>query len=406
MRKLALKIFLIIALFPSAVLAQDLQEALVAIGDEDYRAAKLIIDSLIQTPPHDQAPEVWYYRGEIYNELANDLRGIYNNPYDTAAIYKAYDSYLKVRQLDIYHPLADSSMKELDTLFNASINTAGNFFQTALEEESKTYNQRPPSFITDLYRKALSAAQLSQKLNPDDTLGYSIAAYSALALGSYGEYIKNTESLLQVLPRSQSRRQHYKSLIAITEKRDLTQTLRILDRALEDFPNDAEFQKKRIIILEEIGSNEMQQLEDALAQAEAEPYNPINYYNLGIIYQRMKSPKEAKANYKKCIQLDPSNFDATYNLAGIIYNQAVSILKEIGKLNFTDYQRKGPPMEEEANKIFKKALPYFEKLYGLDPTNQRVLIPLYHIYKRLDDESRAEAIKSELLAVKPEYFDQ
>ncbi|NJO02127.1 MAG: tetratricopeptide repeat protein [Bacteroidia bacterium] len=168
----------------------------------------------------------------------------------------------------------------------------------------------------------------------------------------------------------------------------------VLNKALADFPNDPKFQRALINLSGKIGDDE-KLLQHAKAELQADPRDPINYFNLAIAYQRLKRLDEAIFNYKKCIELDNSNFDAHFNLGGIYYNQGVKVLqniKESKEITFTDYQKDGEALEKDANDFFIKALPHFEVCAALDPLNRKVLIPLEFIYRRLKMEEKARRV--------------
>ncbi|GAB3169592.1 hypothetical protein GCM10027291_20200 [Telluribacter humicola] len=77
---------------------------------------------------------------------------------------------------------------------------------------------------------------------------------------------------------------------------------------------------------------------------------------------KQKSVKElATSTYQKALQVDPSNYDALYNLGVFYFNEAVELKKEVDNMNMQEYQQKGKEVEGRVCGRFKKAKPYFEK---------------------------------------------
>lgn len=70
---------------------------------------------------------------------------------------------------------------------------------------------------------------------------------------------------------------------------------------------------------------------------------------------------EAMANYKKVLEVEPTNYDALYNLGVFYFNEAVQLKGEVDNMNMTEYQQRGKEVEGRVCGRFKKAKPYFEK---------------------------------------------
>ena len=91
-----MKYYILIILFPIFSLnsfSQELNEAILAFEAHELDEAKLIVDQLIAKKENHNNAKIWFYRGKIYANIANDLRGIYLK-LDTLALFKAYDSFV------------------------------------------------------------------------------------------------------------------------------------------------------------------------------------------------------------------------------------------------------------------------------------------------------------------------
>jgi tetratricopeptide (TPR) repeat protein len=407
LRKLILYFLLIISLSDSYILfAQDLPSAKQSLRLHKYEEAKLIVDALILDSLLTQSPEVWYVRGLVYTTIAGDIRGTSTNT-DTLVLQKAYESYYKCLIIN-QKPYLDSAKIGLNALHQITINSAGNYYKQAFQ---KIKTNGEITALTDtttfaLLRLAYQTADLANQIKPNDTLAYSIAAYSALYLEDYEAYNQVAEKWLSKINLPQERYKHYEGWLAVCRDKmqDPQLTLAILEKALKEFPNDSKLKVARLTLSVEANKEE-NIIELAKERIKNNPRDPQAYFNLGNVYQKFNKNAEAIVQYQKVIQLDPSNFQAMYYVGGIYYNQGVSKLQEISQITFTDYQKSGELLEEEANVPLKLALPYFEQLHALSPRSEEVLKPLYQIYKRLKMKDLAEKTKQKLILLNPTLAD-
>jgi tetratricopeptide (TPR) repeat protein len=371
-----------------------------------YEEAKLIVDTLITDSLLTQSSEVWYVRGLIYTAIAGDIRGTTANT-DTLVLHKAYESYYNCLIIN-QKPYSDSAKIGFNALHQITINSAGNYYKQAYQK-IKTNGEETALIDTAtfaLLRLAYQTADLANQIKPNDTLAYSIAAYSALYLEDYEAYNQVAEKWLGKIYLPKERYKHYEGWLAVCrdKMKDPQLTLAILEKALKEFPNDSKFRTARLTLSVEANKEE-NIVELAKERIKNNPRDPQAYFNLGNVYQKFNKMEEAIAQYKKVIQLDPSNFQAMYYVGGIYYNWGVAKLQEISQITFTDYQKNGETLEQEANAQLKLALPYFEQLHALSPRSEDVIKPLYQIYKRLKMKDLAEKTKQKMILINPTLAD-
>jgi tetratricopeptide (TPR) repeat protein len=379
--------------------AQTLQDAYIAIGEQRYEAARQVLDKLTtdSTSTTTDKAELWFLRAKTYAYIAGDIRGTFTGQ-DTVALFKSYKAYQEVLNLSSQERLyADSAKIGLDSLHNVALNIAGNYYKQAYKM-TREIGASSDLQTNGLYKVAFQAAELAKKLDFKDTLSHSIATYSAFLRQDYPNYIRAMKEMTEVLEDDKIKYERYENLIATCRDviNDSEETLRALDLALIDFPDDEKFLKARIALNEEMGQNNEKLLNDAKSRVKTNPGDPINYFNLAVVYQRLNRSYEALDNYIRCISLDPSNFTAIFNVAGIYYNQGVEKLKEIDELTFTKYQKEGEKLEKQADTFFKDSLSYFETLQKLDPDNLVILKSLKQIYTRLKMTVKSKQIKDTL----------
>ncbi len=101
------------------------------------------------------------------------------------------------------------------------------------------------------------------------------------------------------------------------------------------------------------------------------------YDILGIVYEQQNNDAKAIENLNKAIELSPETAKNYYDLARIIYNQAVKLDETVE----TEEQRKA-----EVDPKLLEAAKYFEKAYSLDSENlDKIPNILYRLYYRLGD---------------------
>ncbi|HEV7349661.1 tetratricopeptide repeat protein [Telluribacter sp.] len=69
----------------------------------------------------------------------------------------------------------------------------------------------------------------------------------------------------------------------------------------------------------------------------------------------------ATSAYVKALEVDPSNYDALFNLGVFYFNEAVEMKREVDNMNMQEYQQRGKAVESKVCGQFKKAQPYFQK---------------------------------------------
>jgi len=113
-----------------------------------------------------------------------------------------------------------------------------------------------------------------------------------------------------------------------------------------------------------------------------DPENAQLYDVAGRVYESsLKDPAKAEEFFKKAIELEGDNAEFQSNLGRIYFNQGVSQLDEAN--NIADVKKYNEE-KEKAKDLFRKALPFFEKAYQLDPDMGDNKMALRSIYYNLD----------------------
>ena len=133
-----------------------------------------------------------------------------------------------------------------------------------------------------------------------------------------------------------------------------------------------------------IMQNKYDDAREFLAQAiELNPKNPQLYDVMGKLYEESNA-EEALKWFGKALEVNPDYVESLCNIGRVYYNQAVEISdKEAGG---------SAAAQKKRTELLKKALPYLEKAYGINPDSSYYL--LGNIYYALGDNAKYEEIQA------------
>jgi tetratricopeptide (TPR) repeat protein len=121
-----------------------------------------------------------------------------------------------------------------------------------------------------------------------------------------------------------------------------------------------------------------------------DPTNVQLYDVAGHVYESgLKDYAKAEEYFLKAIEIDGENADTQSNIGRIYFNRGVTQLDEAN--NIADVKKYNEE-KEKAKDLFRKALPYFEKAYQLNPDASDNKIALRSIYYHLDMGDKFEEI--------------
>lgn len=169
---------------------------------------------------------------------------------------------------------------------------------------------------------------------------------------------------------------------------------RLTDKIKKD-PKSAAASKKQIASVKEMQNEQKAELTKLNEEAAKQASSGVNVEEvnkkLADLEAKQKEAKESALNfYKKSLDLDPNNYDVNFNLGVMSFNEAVEIKKKVDLLDMAAYKTEGKKIEEQADKKFREALPYFEKAYSIKQEDdlKSSLRSLYQILK-MEDKLKA-----------------
>jgi len=170
-----------------------------------------------------------------------------------------------------------------------------------------------------------------------------------------------------------------------------------IDGALEMIAKGrAEFPESYSLLIDEAniyfkkGDNEMfkQKLEEAI---QINPTEPTLHYNVGVMNMEQGNVDEAIKSFEKAIELNPDYADAYNNIGAAMIEKTIPIIEEMNN-SLSDFD-KYDKLQAKQLEIYKKALPYYEKAYELDPNNVGTVQTLLGLYTNLEMNEKHKALK-------------
>lgn len=95
--------------------------------------------------------------------------------------------------------------------------------------------------------------------------------------------------------------------------------------------------------------------------------------------------------YESALKLDPTYYDALYQLGALNYNDAADIKRVVNSMDMETFKKEGKNYEEKIANKYKEALPYFEKAFKIKKDEDLKEI-MKQIYRELKDEAKLQEL--------------
>lgn len=343
--------------------------------------AKEYIDPCITHPKTMNVAKTWYYRGDIYLQIALSSNPEYQ-ALDPNALEVAYESYKKVLELDARGEYTSNVEHNFKVI-------ASNFFNKGVA----LYNEKDYMGAANSFQHCYD---VSKGIGVTDTLAlsnvalaYDIAGEPEMALAKYNEMIDLGYEDPMV----------YNALATmyLSTMNDTAQSEKYVMMGREKFPEDYQLLIAETNLYLARGENEkaVANLEKAL---ETDPTNKTIWFALGTNYENTGNLQGAEEAYAKCIEIDPEYADAYYNMGAMFNNQAAEIIEVANELPL-DAVEEYDSEKAKADVLLKKALPYLEKSDELNPDNLETLITIKQIYTILKDMEKLQLVNARIKAL-------
>ncbi len=333
--------------------------------------AKQEIDSFEKNTKNLSNPVFWFYKGFVYQSIfESDNEAV--KKLSENSLQVAYNSYVKALETDKNKAFIDKIMTAFGYLTNE-------FMQNGIEE-----------FNNKNYKTALSNFENSIKINslPEIMFVDTVLYYnSALAAEKMGDYSKAIMYYSKAIDLKFGEGKIYIDLAVVYKKNDnKIEYINTLNEGLKFFPNDIDILNEFINYYISIADadNVIKYTEQAIKQ---DTTNSNLYFILGSMYETKNRQDDAIIQYKKAIEIDSINADATFNLGVIYYNRGVDKIKHAT----TKEQKK------QAEYDYNRALIYIEKVYKIEPNSKDIVFMLKNIYSIIGDEQKKQEMEKKIL---------
>ncbi|CAN5761870.1 hypothetical protein BH11BAC7_BH11BAC7_19900 [soil metagenome] len=381
--------------------------------DADYLVrAQTAIDKATVHPDTKDDAKTWLYRGQVYLAMYQkdfkeklDMHKDVTDPgkksstayleASGANVTEATTAFLRSKALD--------SKKVYEVEWSKGLGDCYFYLQNA---GISRFNQKEYATAYPMFELAADVVASDRKF---DTLNTSNAAACAYNAKLYGKAIVNYNKLTAA---GYGKGNTWMMLARVYEESgDSAKYKATIAEGLKKYPNDADLLTEDVNLKMQSGqaSAAIDELNALIAQR---PNDPQLNFVVGNVYDRMANPNDAEGKpaakpknyeellnkaadyYKKAIELDSKNFDASYNLGVLYYNQSVEY-----------YNRSQGTIADAAkyNAMWEKPLPdaakYLEAAHAIQPKDMTVLNALKAVYSQMSDNDNYLRIKEEIKKV-------
>jgi tetratricopeptide (TPR) repeat protein len=347
----------------------------------EYDKAREAIDKAIEHERTIGDATTWMYRGIIYLNiyLNEDFKHL-----DDQALEKANVSLKKAIELDD----RDRLNQAVEIL--PRIQAIGQLY---FEEAVEAFNISDYDGATDYFIKSFKVAE---GIGMVDTLALVNAAMAA-ARGDL--YQRSIDLYNQVLGIGVIEAEVYRNLaVAYRGLENREKMMEYIDKGRELFPTDPGLLLEEINAHLAVGEGD-KVVDDLKLLVEQDPENYTIYFVLGTIYGDETNPNLFDVNvaenyYKEAIEIEPDYYDAIYNLGALYINESnkIQVVANDLPLNATKEYEK---LTGEANVIIRRALPYLERAYEMNPDDKETVLVLRTIYARFNDKEKLDMLNKE-----------
>lgn len=377
--------------FTDSLLTQQIDSLMeVYVRNETYDEAYEIAQEYVEHESFENAPRFWHHYGLACTGFMANMRGLYEE--DPTAAFKADSAFVRAKTLYESPQMKDSLEKCRQNLHSIIINRISADYKQIKDGEVKD-----STTYLSLLDYALEASKFAEKINPKDTLNYFYSTKFSMLKGNYQRYEEDKFKWIRLIKDLPNKRLAYADMLSVYQDKIQSDsiTLVLLDKILIDFPEDKEFISYKLELSEKL-RNKNKAIEAAKARINADPSNPRNYFNLGLVYQKMNEPEKAIEAYLKCLKINPGDYNALFFMGKLYFNNGVKVLQSIKNLTYTEYHKQEKAIEQKAKNEFEQARHYFEKLEQTAPNDKKVLEALKRTYSFLKLEDKVAEINQKM----------
>ncbi|MDR0430225.1 MAG: tetratricopeptide repeat protein [Tannerellaceae bacterium] len=403
MKRVLFVVALCVAVSTSFAQKKTVNEAqsIVKGNNANYDEARELIKGALENPETKDDAKTWYVAGFVEDQQfsAERMKQVLgqepNEPVMYAALMNILPYFKKAYELD-QKPDSKGKVKPKHTKDIKGILGANHIYY--INGGAYYFDQRDYQKAYDCFGQYLEISDLpifnGEQVAARDSNFMMVQFFSAVAATQLG----NSELAIAALERAKNTdyRQNdvYQYLAYEYEQaKDTVKFEQTLQEGLQKFPEEKYYLLSLIntYIYSDRNEEAIKYLNTAITN---ESNNPQLYDVLGRVYESgLKQYDKAEEYFSKALEIDPNYSDALSNLGRVYYNQGVNKLADANMINDAKlYQEES----EKAKELFKKAMPYFQKVREVNPEERDAMVALRSIYYNLNMSAEFEAIEAEM----------
>ncbi|MDR0395596.1 MAG: hypothetical protein LBH77_10605 [Tannerella sp.] len=360
----------------------------------NFAEARTKIKSALENEETKNDAKTWYIAGQIEDLqfTAENTKLLIGGQPNEATMYDAllniYPYFTKAYELDM---LPDAKgkvkpkfIKDIKSTLRANlpyyVNGGAYFFEQGNYKRSYDYFNQYVEIADSKLMKEGEKQPVETVVDSSYIFSNFYAAVAAVASGH--DHTITVEAIKRALNTDYKRNDLLQYLA--DEYKNAEDTVN-LEKTLKDglalFPKESYFILSLVNIYINSDQND-KAIEYINTAIKNDPGNAQLYDVAGRVYESgLKDYAKAEEFFKKSIELDGENAETQSNLGRIYFNQGVNQLDTAN--NIADVKIYNEE-KEKAKDLFRKALPYFEKAYQLNPDASDNKMALRSIYYNLD----------------------
>lgn len=261
----------------------------------------------------------------------------------------------------------------------------------------EAYNKAAQAYEDDDYEMAYEFFHLAADIDPTDTSATFNAGYLANEVGK-NEEAKELFGRLLENPDYNKLTTYYLMIQMALNDQDTEGAYKYVVSAKKDYPEDKTLSEFEVQLL-----LQLDRMDEALASVkealEDDPNNSGMLLRYGFLLEQSGDIEGALEQYKNSVKADPNDFDANYYTGALYLEKANKIYTEVNNLSDEDWEKYAESMTEEANGLYKDAIPYFTSAMEARPENTDILEVLFRVHSRLKNTDEAEKINQKLISI-------
>ncbi|MDR3141744.1 MAG: tetratricopeptide repeat protein [Tannerellaceae bacterium] len=370
-------------------------------NNANYDEARELIKGALNNEETKNDVKTWYVAGFVEDQQfsAERMKQILgqqpNDPVMYGALIKILPYFKKAYELDQL-PDAKGKVKPKYTKDIKGILSANHVYY--INGGAYYFDERDYQSAYNFFEQYLEISDLpmfkGEQVAARDSNFMMVQFYAAVA----ATQLNNSDLAIKALVRAKDMdyrgNEVYQYLAYEYEQlKDSVKLEQVLKEGLQKFPEEKYYLIS--LINNYIYSNRNEEAIQYLNTAIANESNNAQLYDvLGRVYESgLKDYAKAEQSFVKALEIDPNYADALSNLGRVYYNQGVNKLGDANMINDTKlYQEES----EKARDLFRKAMPYFQKVREVNPEERDAMIALRSIYYNLNMNAEFNAIEAEM----------